>query len=110
MSYRIVVTLTARTDAVETFRRMIAEQSPDAAARWYAGFQKAIAKLSRNPERHPVAEEESELAGITLRQMLYGRRRGIYRILFSIQEETVTVHSVRHSARGPIDGEGSGGT
>ena len=82
MSYRIVVTLTARTDAVETFRWMIAEQSPDAAARWYAGFQKAIAKLSRNPERHPVAEEESELAGITLRQMLYGRRRGIYRILF----------------------------
>jgi plasmid stabilization system protein ParE len=109
VSNRIVVTLTARTDAVETFR-WIAEQSPDAAARWYAGFQKAIAKLSRNPERHPVAEEESELAGITLRQMLYGRRRGIYRILFSIQEETVTVHSVRHSARGPIDGEGSGGT
>jgi len=108
VSYRIVVTLTARTDAVEAFR-WIADQSPDAAARWYAGFQKAIAKLSKNPERHPVAEEESELAGITLRQMLYGRRRGIYRILFS-QGETLTVHSVRQSARGPIDGEGSGGT
>jgi len=106
VSYRIVVTLTARTDAVEAFR-WIAEQSPDAAARWYAGFQRAIAKLSRNPERHPVAEEESEQAGITLRQMLYGRRRGIYRILFSIQGETVTVHSVRHSARGPIDVEGN---
>jgi len=68
------------SSAVEEFR-WIAEQSPDAAARWYAGFQKAIAKLSGNPERHPVAEEESEQAGIT-RQMLYGRRRGIYRILF----------------------------
>ena len=109
MSYRIVVTLTARADAVEAFR-WIAEQSLDAAARWYAGFQKAIAKLSRNPERHPVAKEASEQAGITLRQMLYDRRRGIYRILFSIQGETVTVHSVRYSARGPIDGKGPGGT
>ncbi len=109
MSYRIVVTLTARTDAVEAFQ-WIAEQSPDAAARWYAGFQKAIAKLSRNPESHPVAEEESEQAGITLRQMLYGRRRGIYRILFPIQGDTVTLHSVRHRARGPTNVEGSGGT
>ncbi len=102
MSYRVVITARARADAVEAFR-WIAERSPDAAARWYDDFQKAIAKLATMPERCPVAEDESEQLGITLRQLLYGRRRGVYRILFSIEEETVTLHYVRHSARGPIE-------
>jgi hypothetical protein len=35
--------------------------------------------------------------------MVYGRRRGVFRILFSIEAETVTLHYVRHSAQGPIE-------
>jgi hypothetical protein len=73
------------------------------AARWYAGLWKAIAKLAKMPERHPVAEEESEQFGLTLRQMLYGRRRGVYRILFSIEGDVVYLHYIRHSAQGPIE-------
>ena len=102
MSYRVVVTARARADTVEALR-WLAERSPAAAARWYAGLEKAIAKLSTLPERHPIAEDESEQLGITLRQMLYGRRRGVYRLFFSIEGETVTLHYVRHSARGPIE-------
>ena len=102
MSYRVVITARARADAVEALR-WLAERSPDAAARWYAGLEKAIAKLSIMPERNPIAEDESEQLGITLRQMLYGRRRGVYRLFFSIEGETVTLHYIRHSARGPIE-------
>jgi plasmid stabilization system protein ParE len=102
VKHRVVFTYRARADALEAFR-WIAEQSPDAAARWYAGLDKAIAKLGENPERHPIAEEESELLGLTIRQMLYGRRRGVYRILFSIEGDSVVLHYVRHSARGPIE-------
>lgn len=102
MSYRVVVTAKARADTVEALR-WLAERSPAAAARWYAGLEKAIAKLSTLPERHPIAEDESEQLGITLRQMLYGRRRGVYRLFFSIEGETVTLHYVRHSAQGPIE-------
>ena len=102
MSYRVIFTPKARADAIEAFR-WIAEQSPDAVARWYAGLEKAIVKLSSNPERHSVAEDESERFGVTLRQMLYGRRRGVYRILYSVEGDTVYLHSVRHSARGPIE-------
>jgi hypothetical protein len=40
---------------------------------------------------------------LTIRQMLYGRRRGVYRILFSIEGDSVVLHYVRHSARGPIE-------
>ena len=81
----------------------MAARSPNAAARWYLGLEKAIAKLSTEPERYPIAEDESEQLGVQLRQMLYGRRRGVYRILFSIEGDTVTLHYVRHSARGPIE-------
>ncbi len=61
-----------------------------------------MTKLTTMPERHPVAEDESQQLGITIRQMLYGRRRGLYRILFSVAGDTVTLHYVRHSAQGPI--------
>src|SRR5207302_7881615 len=52
MTYRIIITARARADAIEAFRWML-EKSPTAAARWYAGLEKAIAKLNQNPERHP---------------------------------------------------------
>jgi plasmid stabilization system protein ParE len=102
VSYRVVITARARADAVEAFRWM-AERSPNAAARWYAGLQKAIVKLAEMPLRCPIAQDESHLLSVTLRQMLYGRRQGVYRILFSIEGDTICVHYVRHSARGPIE-------
>jgi len=34
-----------------------------------------------------------------LRELLYGRRRNVYRILFTIDGQTVNVLRVRHSAQ-----------
>lgn len=102
MRYRVAFTPRARADAVEAFR-WIAERSAEAAARWYDGLDKALAKLGENPERHPIAGEESDRLGLMIRQMLYGRRRSVYRILFSIEGDTVMVHYIRHSARGSIE-------
>ena len=102
MTYRVVFTARARADAVRQFR-YLAERSPAAAGRWYTGLEKAVARLRKMPARHPIAEDESEQVGITLRQMLYGRRPGVFRILFSIEGDTVTLHYVRHSAQGPIE-------
>ena len=102
MSYRVVFTARARADVIEQFRYLV-DRSPSAAARWYTGIEKAIAKLGTLPERHPIAPDESDHLSITLRQLLYGRRPGVFRILFSIEGDTVTLHCVRHCARGPID-------
>lgn len=102
MTYRVVFTARARADAIKQFH-FLADRSPAAAARWHTGLEKAIAKLGKMPERHPVAEDESEQVGIPLRQMLYGRRPGVFRILFSIEGDTVTLHYIRHSAQGPIE-------
>jgi plasmid stabilization system protein ParE len=102
LTYRVVFTARARADAIGQFR-YLADRSPAAAARWYAGLEKALARLSERPRIHPVAEEESEQLGITLRQMLHGRRPGVFRILFTIEGDTVTLHYIRHAARGPIE-------
>lgn len=102
MTYRVVVTTRARGDALETFAQL-AERSPAAAERWYSALREAIADLANMPNRHPVAEEESELLGFTLREMLLGKRRGAYRLLFSVQGDIVTIHYIRHASRGPLD-------
>lgn len=102
MRYRVVVTTRARADALEAFT-WLAERSPDAAERWYLALREAIADLATAPERHPVAEEESRLLGFTLRELLHGRHRGVYRLLFSVQDDVVTLHHVRHASRGPIE-------
>jgi plasmid stabilization system protein ParE len=102
MTHRVVVTARARAEALEAFV-WLAERSPEAAERWYLALQRAIRSLSTMPERNPVAEEESELLGVTLRQMLHGRRGGTYRLLFSIQDEVVTLHHIRHASQGPIE-------
>lgn len=102
MTYRVLVTARARADAVEALR-WIAERSPAAAERWRAGLERAIGSLKRNPTRHPIAADESEWVGVPLREMLYGRRKGVYRILFSIDSDTVTLHYIRHAAQGPIE-------
>ena len=102
MIARVIVAPRARVDIQEA-TRWLAERSRAAAERWHDGLQKVFAELRDDPERHPIAEEESERFGLVLRQRLYGRRRGTYRILFSIEGPTVYVHHVRHSARGPIE-------
>ncbi len=104
MTYRVVITARANADAIEAFRWK-AERSAQVAARWSAGLEKAIARLGQLPERHPIAEEESERLGITFRQMSYGKKPGTYRILFSIEGDTVVLHHIHHAARGLIEAE-----
>jgi hypothetical protein len=66
-------------------------------------LERAIGRLSKSPGRHPVAEDETERFGTTIRQILYGRRNGVYRILFSVEGDVVQILHVRHAARGPIE-------
>jgi hypothetical protein len=75
---RVVFTAGARADAVRRFP-FPADRLP--AARGYAGLQKVLARPSKMPKRHPAAEDESELRGVSVRQMLYWRRSGVFHIL-----------------------------
>jgi plasmid stabilization system protein ParE len=97
MKYRIVFQPRAETELVEAYRWMSA-QSPARAARWLDGIQRAIDSLETHPTRCPLAPE-NEMSAAEVRQLLYGKRRGIYRIVFIIGTDTVHIVSVRHGAR-----------
>ena len=102
MSYRVIVTPTADAEAMEAFR-WYAERSPAAARKWHAGLTRAINRLGAHPERRPVSEEDSEALGCETRLLLYGRRRGVYRILYTIAGDTVWILRIRHSAQEPLE-------
>jgi plasmid stabilization system protein ParE len=99
--YRVIVTPTADAEAMAAFR-WYAERSAAVAERWYDGLNRAIAGLAEKPDRFPVSEDDTEALGCETRTLLHGRRRGVYRILYTISGETVWVLRIRHSAQGPL--------
>lgn len=74
------------------------QQSPSAASRWLSRLIMAVHSLANNPERCPLADEADDL-GLSLRELLYGRKHNVYRILFVIEGLAVNVLRVRHAAQ-----------
>jgi plasmid stabilization system protein ParE len=69
--------------------------------RWFRKMKETINSLSQIPERCPLAPENDEFT-YELRQLLYGRKPNVYRILFTIDGDTVIVLRIRHGRRQPV--------
>jgi plasmid stabilization system protein ParE len=103
MAYRVSLSVPAETDAYAAFER-IREAAPMHAGQWLARLFAAIDTLSRNPARCPVIAEANEL-GFSARHLLYGKGRGVYRIIFDIREDEQHVRVLRiwHASRDAIN-------
>ena len=99
MTYR-VKTLPSAEDDAERIYRWLAERAPLRAPEWFVGLEEAVGSLKTNPHRCPLAPEGREFLQ-DIHQLLYGKRRGTYRILFRIVEEAATVEvlHIRHASR-----------
>ncbi len=97
MKYRVVIETRAIRD-IDEAAGWIAAQAPDAAERWFNAVEAEILSLARFPERCPRAREDGTFKS-ELRQLVYGRRHGRCRVIFTIHERTVHVLHVRHGAR-----------
>jgi plasmid stabilization system protein ParE len=97
MNYHVEITAQAKAEADEAYRWLF-ERSSTYAARWYYGLRDAIDSLKTHPNRCPLAPENEHFEE-EIRQLLYGRRGGRYRVLFEIRGDTVYVLHVRHGAR-----------
>ena len=93
MQYQVVVTPSAKADIFE-IKTWLLENYRDSAEDWLWGISQAVSSLSKLPERCPVSAE-SKAFDVVVRQLLYGRKPNIYRILFSIQDEKVYILRVR---------------
>ena len=97
MIHRVIIqpNVEAELDAAYRYRYAWA---PQVAVRWFTGFVEAINSLAQLPERCPYAPENGHFPE-EIRQLLYGTRREVFRILFTIQGDTVYVLHVRHGAQ-----------
>ncbi len=102
MAYRVELTPQAVSD-LDSALQYLVEAAPERAERWFAGMMDAVYSLEQMPERCHLAPE-SEDFGKDIREIFYGKRTGVYRILFRIygqdcSEGIVRVICVRHGAR-----------
>ena len=108
MNYRIEISSIAEAEADSAFLQLSQISSSVKASQWYAGLLEAIASLSQMPKRCPLARENNHFSQ-ELRQLLYGRGRNSYRVIFTILEgqdiSTVRILHIRHAYQQTIGEE-----
>ena len=98
MKYRVRLTAKAEADVDGVLRWFHEQQAAVAGGRWFARLMAKIDMLETHPERCGIADESNDL-GIEIRQLQFGKRHGVYRILFQIEGRTVQILRVWHGAR-----------
>ena len=94
-TYHVEVLPRARRDLLHIYAYTHAENSHQAHA-WFNGLEAAVASLDKHPARGSLTPENSRL-----RQLLYGKRPHVYRIIYAIdhRRRLVSVVHIRHGAR-----------
>jgi plasmid stabilization system protein ParE len=96
--YRVALAASAQADA-DAIYEYVTENSPQRGAEWFQDLMDCLYSLDRFPYRCPVAREARKVKREIL-CLLFGKRRGIYRILYQVDEgRTVWILHIRHGAR-----------
>jgi len=94
-----VITLRAAERDFHGILEYIAARSKVGAEAWARAFDKALVHLEESADSCPMAAE-NEHVDFEVREMLFKTRRGlIYRILFTIRENTAIVLHIRGSGQ-----------
>lgn len=102
MEYRVVLADSARADA-ESLYQWVIEKAPLRGPEWFDKLLDCLYSLNRSPKRCPLALE-ARRSHREIRNLLYGKRGRIYRILFEVDEERrmVWILHIRRGARSPL--------
>ena len=83
---------------IETTYLWLKKRNPAYADEWFRGLMNAIASLQEKPRRCSLATE-NEVFSEEVRQLLYGKSRNKYRVLFAIRANVVYILFVRHTSQ-----------
>jgi plasmid stabilization system protein ParE len=97
MPFQVRLTETA-DDQINKIYVWMRNRNAASADRWFRNLMNAISTLQENPRRCPFALEH-EIFAEEIRQLLYGKGRNAYRVLYIIQDQTVYVSYVRHTSQ-----------
>jgi len=103
MSFRVILTENAK-DNLRHYYEWSAQHAPGAAGRWLNRFHEALQTLSERPERCSLAPE-NDAEEKEIRQFVFGKRVGTFRVLFRIADEEVRVLHIRRAAMREADPE-----
>jgi plasmid stabilization system protein ParE len=101
MAFSVEISAQAESDADAILEWLLSQHAGETGVRWFLALDDAIASLATFPERCPLAPEDARFP-FEVRQLLYGRKPHLYRILFALEGETVNVLHIRHGRRKPI--------
>lgn len=97
MNYSIRVHRLARVDLSEAYA-WARRHAPNTADRWFDRFREAIRSLEIAPDRCAFAIENRRVK-IEIRELHFGRRPNVFRIIFHIDGTTVRVLRIRRGQR-----------
>jgi mRNA-degrading endonuclease RelE of RelBE toxin-antitoxin system len=99
MAYLVEFAARAVRDLEILYAEKNAAESP-AAAGWFNGLENSVSSLAAYPNRCPRAPEGKKLKR-GLRNLLYGTRPHVYRVIYEVYEscKTVWVLHIHHGAR-----------
>ncbi len=97
MAYHVEITPRAQQDLTRIYAT-VTREAPYRGPAWFDRFERSILSLAYSPERCTVVSKLSTRER-TIRELLFGRRRHVYRVYFSIFDDVVRVVHVRHGAR-----------
>jgi plasmid stabilization system protein ParE len=99
MEYLVVLSEEASKNIDDNVEWWSRKRSAEQAERWYSGIREAIASLSVDPQRCPLAPESCGMPG-AVRELHFGlEMRPTHRVLFTTLPRTVVVLAVRHAAQ-----------
>jgi plasmid stabilization system protein ParE len=105
MKYRIEVSSVAEAEADKVFLDMAQRTSLETARYWQASLLSAIESLVQMPKRCSLARENQYFSQ-EIRQLIHGKGRNVYRILFTVLEgedvSIVRILHIRHAAQLPV--------
>ena len=97
MVFQVKTTKTAELQ-IETTYLWLKKRNSTYADKWFKGLMNVIASLQEKPRRCSLATE-NKMFPEEVRQLLYGKSRNRYRILFTIREDIVYILFIRHTSQ-----------
>jgi plasmid stabilization system protein ParE len=93
-------TIQRKARELAAFERGDVGRAPRQGAKWFNGLEQAVLSLDAHPKRCPVAPESID-PDQPVRVLSYGRKPHVYRVFFTVDDETkaVRVVHVRRGAR-----------
>ena len=104
MSFTVTTLRRAEYDYHKILDYIAARSRPGAAA-WVKAFDKALARLEEYADSYPLAAED-EHVDFEVREILFKTRRGlIYRVLFTIRDNSALILHVRGPGQDFMDSD-----